>query len=331
VLPVPFAGALADRVTIGLGFFTPFDLIVRGRILYPETPKFLLADRTASVAVQVALGIDVGHGFRVGGGFAALAALSGSVLVATDQSGRIGTVVEDTLVASYAALAGLSYERGPFRIGLAFRGELAARFNVVINVQDLGQIVVPPLNISGLAQYDPMQLALEFGRVKGPWKWTAGATWKHWSAYPGPAESTVRCPPPDPVNGEVSCSATPPAPVAFADTVVPRIGAERVFSPQKGVSMALRAGYFLELSPAPEQTQKANLFDNTRSVFGLGYGLELSAPLPHLRIDLAAQAQLLHPQTHHKDAAVSAENPGAPEIKSSGVVYAGAATVGVGF
>jgi long-chain fatty acid transport protein len=326
VLPVPFGGVLRDRVTIGLGFFTPFDLIVRARILYPERPHFPVADRTASVAVQAGLGVDIGYGIRIGGGFAALAALTGSVLVATDASGRIGTVVEDTLVASYGPILGASYERGAYRVGVAFRGELVGRFNVVINVQDLGQITVPPLNISGLAQYDPMQIALELARVKGPWRVAAGATYKRWSAYPGPAEATVRCPGSDP------CGAPPPAPVDFSDTVVPRIGAERVIQPKRGVAVMLRAGYFLELSPAPLQTKKANLFDETRSVFGIGYGLELGAPFPNLRFDLAGQLQVLHGRTHTKDADVLAANPtAAPEIRTSGIIAAGAATIGVGF
>src|SRR5262249_21982126 len=108
-LPVPFEGVLKDRIALGVGFFTPFDLVVRGRILYDTTPQFSLPDRTQSVAVQAAVGVDVGHGIRVGAGFAALAALSGTVDVATDASGRIGTVVGDTLLASYGPIVGASY------------------------------------------------------------------------------------------------------------------------------------------------------------------------------------------------------------------------------
>ena len=33
ILPLPFGGVLRDRVTIGLGFVTPTDVVVRGRIL----------------------------------------------------------------------------------------------------------------------------------------------------------------------------------------------------------------------------------------------------------------------------------------------------------
>lgn len=334
VLPVPFGGALKDRVTLGLGFFTPFDVIVRGRILYPETKEFLLANRTASVAVQVAMGIDIGHGIRIGGGFAALAALTGSVLVATDASGRIGTVVEDTLVAAYGPLLGLSYERKGYRAGLTFRGELSGRFNVVIEVRDLGQIVVPPLNISGLAQYDPLQFALEAARIRGPWQVAAGLTVKRWSAYPGPVEATVRCPDIDPDTGEPAtepCGALVPSPVNYSDTVVPRVGVERRLDVNSRVQMALRAGYFLEISPAPDQTKVSNLYDNTRSVFGLGYGVEFKPPMPRIRFDVATQVQVLHPRTHTKESSVLPDNPGAPDVRSSGFVYAGGATIGVGF
>src|SRR5690349_3678193 len=82
-LPLPFEGLLEDRLTLGLGFFTPFKLVARARLLYPEKPKFQFADHTQSVAVQMALGLDIGHGVRLGGGFAALAGLTGAVLVAT--------------------------------------------------------------------------------------------------------------------------------------------------------------------------------------------------------------------------------------------------------
>src|SRR6185295_19938119 len=92
------------------------------------------------------------------------------------------------------------YDAGPYRIGLTYRGELAGPFDVVIEVRDLGSIVVPPLHISGIAQYDPHQLELEVSRSLGPFRVALGATWRHWSAYPGAVEQTVRCP--DPVPGE---------------------------------------------------------------------------------------------------------------------------------
>lgn len=334
-LPIPFGGVLKDRIAIGLGFFTPFDLVVRGRILYPETPQFPIADRTQSVAVQAGIGVDLGHGLRIGGGFAALAALSGSVLVATDASGRIGTVVEDTLLASYGPIVGASFDfLDAFRVSLAFRGELVGRFNVVINVRDLGDIVVPPLNISGVAQYDPWQIALEVARTKGPWRAAIGAVYKHWSAFPGLAEQTVRCPVTDPVTGAPfidPCNVVVPPKPGYHDTVTARAGVERVFDPARGVTLMARAGLFFEPSPAPQQTKESNVYDNARTAITLGYGVSLGPPFPRVDLDLFGQLHYLHARDHVKGKGVPDDNPGAPTVESSGVILAGGAAVGVKF
>jgi len=327
-LPVPFGGSLKDRITIGLGFFTPLDLVVRGRILYPEKPQFPIADRTQSVAVQAGIGVDLSHGIRIGGGFAALAALAGSVLVATDASGRIGTVVEDTLVASYGPVVGASYEFGDaYRVGATFRGALVGRFNVVITVKDLGDIVVPPLNISGIAQYDPWQIALEFARFKKPWRFAIGGTFKHWSAYPGPAEATVRCPTVDPDTGQPFtdiCSALVPQAPHYHDTVVARAGVERTFDPLPSVEMRARGGVFFEPTPAPAQTGESNLYDNSRVALSAGYGVSLGPKGLRIDLDLFQQLQILVPREHKKGKA-------GPVIETRGFILAAGTTVGVTF
>jgi long-subunit fatty acid transport protein len=335
VLPLPFGGFLKDRIAIGLGFFAPFDLIVRGRILYPEIPQFPVADRTQSIAIQAGVGVDVGHGVRIGAGFAALAALSGTVLVATDSTGQIGTSVDDTLVASYGPILGVSYDiDDDWRVGLTYRGTLEGRFDVVITVQDLGSIVVPPLNISGVAQYDPWQLALELARVRGPWKVAVGLTYKHWSAYPGLAEATVRCPTVDPTTGlplTYTCTAMAPPPPNYHDTVVPHLGVERSLAPAPGVDMHLRGGFFFEPSPAPTQSQASNLYDNHRAVLTLGYGVEVGPPRARFALDLFGQAQALIPRDNVKQGGFAAASPGASSVTTSGVIGAFGSTLGVKF
>jgi long-subunit fatty acid transport protein len=333
-VPVPFGGVLADRIVIGLGFFSPTDVVVRGRILYPETPQFPLADRVQSVAVQAGLGVDLGHGVRIGGGFAALAALSGQVQVATDITGRIGTVVEDTLLASYGPILGASYDvLGTYRVGLTFRGALVGRFNVVIDVKDLGDIVVPPLNIAGIAQYDPLQLALEVARLRGPWRLALGATYKHWSAYPGAVEATVRCPAVDPDTGAPftePCAALVPDKPAYHDTVSLRVGLERAFALRASVTLRARGGLFFEPSPAPLQSGQGNLYDNHRAALSLGYGIALLSPLPRISLDLFSQVQFLVPRTHAK-AQTPDGAPFPPPVTASGLLAAGGLTAKVAF
>ncbi len=318
VIPLPFGGALRERVVVGLGFVTPLDVVVRGRILYPEVPQLPLADRVASVAVQGGVGVDVGYGVRVGGGFMAMAALDGSVLVATDATGRIGTVVEDTLVASYAPVVGASLDlhEGRYRVGVTFRGELVGRFNVVIEAENLGDLTIPPLHVAGVAQYDPAQLALEVARVAGPWTVALGATYEHWPAYPGPAEATVRC---EDAEDAGDCGAPVPLAPDYSGVVVSRVGAERTFALARGTELALRAGYGFSPSPAPEQSGKQSLYDHHRSVVAAGYGVRL-APLAPLSFDGFVQLSLLHARRHEKSRAAGADFDGT--VATHGAVIA---------
>ena len=328
LLPLPFGGVLKDRFTIGVGFQTPFDVVVRGRILYPERPQFLLADRVQSVAIQAALGIEIGWGVRIGGGVAALAALSGSVVVATNSSGRIGTEVKDTLVASYAPILGASYDlTDEYRVGLGVRGELVGRFNVVIEARDLGGIVIPPMNISGVAQYDPWQVGLELARVAEPWKLAVGAVYKKWSDYPGPMEATVRCE--DAPSPDESCDPHVPPHPSYRDVVSPRVGVERAFELSDGFDLMIRGGYALEPTPAPPQTRLTNYFDNSRSVISLGYGLWLDDPLLPFNFDGFAQLQVLHPRTHEKRLAQGA--PADVDVESHGWILSAGVSASVRF
>ena len=169
-IPIPFGGKLRDRVGIALAFYTPSDVIVRGRVLYPETTQYpLLGDRSQSLTVRGGLGADIGWGIKVGVGFAALAEIVGTVVAATDVTGRVGTRVEDQLVATYAPVLGVTWDvpgSSKLRVGVAYRGALSARFNVVVDGTKLSSIAIPLLNISGLAQYDPAQGAIEIARVE---------------------------------------------------------------------------------------------------------------------------------------------------------------------
>ncbi len=281
-LPLPFAGPLRNRIAIGLGFYTPTDVVVRGRILSYDVPQFLvLADRTQSVALQIGAGIDLGYGFRVGGGFGALAAIVGTVLISTDATGRAGSRVDNQLVAAFGPIVGASWDRGPFRVGAVFRGELVGNFVVDITTRDLG-INLPVLHIAGIAQYDPWQVAAEVAFVRDGWTLAAGATFKRWSNYPGPREATT------------TGSVPPPAP-NFRDTVVGRAGVERRWE-IAGSSIAVRGGYFFEPTPVPDPRPNAFFMDNHRHVFTLGLGVSGRVARTTAAVDVYSQLHVLHPR-----------------------------------
>lgn len=332
-LPIPLPGPLRDRFVLGFGFLTPFDIVVRSRILYVETPQFLLSDRVQSISAQVGVGADIGYGVRAGFGMSILAALSGTVLAAVDSTGKLGAVVQDTLVASYAPVAGVTVDvPGGWRAGVAFHGPLEGKFDVRIDIRDLGQVVVPPVFVSGVAQYDPLQLETEFARVEGPIRGALAVGWRRWSAYPGLAEATVRCPLDVRTFELPICGAPLPEEPEFNDTVIARAGIELAYPARSGVEMLARAGYLFETAPGPEQTREANVYEEARSHVTFGFGLDVTEPIARgFKIDFFGQLGILHGRTHDKDDDVTATNPGRPSVETGGFLLAGGTSAGVAF
>ena len=312
-LPLPLGGALAHRVGIALAFYEPTDVVVRGRVLYPEKTQFpILDNRAQSVTIRAGVGADLGYGIRLGVGFAALAEIKGTVVAATDATGRVGTRVEDQLVATYAPTLGATYDlplKGPetWRIGVTYRGSLAARFSVVIDGSKLSSLQIPLFNISGLAQYDPAQAALEVARQEALSTLAFQVVYKHWSVFPGVLEPTVVCN----EGGAGACGITPPK-IDWHDTFVVRAGADQGFRVARGAVLHARAGGFFETTPLPSEvtgssaydrgTQKVvsvptRYYDSDRIALTVGTGLTMTKPLPPIQLDLFAQYHLLLPRT----------------------------------
>ncbi len=313
-LPLPFGGALRDRIAIGLGFYTPTDVVVRGRILRPDTPQLLLlSDRTQTVGIQAGIGVELPFGIRVGGGFVALAAIRGSVVIAQDSTGRVGSRVDNQLVASYAPIVGVSFERSIVRSSVVFRGTSVGRFGVTIEARDIG-LPLPAFNIAGIAQYDPWQIAGEAGVSLDGWSLLAGLTFKRWSEYPGPLERTTERSP------------EPPRP-AMSDTFIPRVAFEKEWQ-RRAQRWALRAGYFYEPTPLPVRTERANYVDNDRHVLSLGGAVSARWRGTIAKLELWSQLHLLTPREFTDgtlDAATS------PTITTRGAIIAAGTHITVTF
>lgn len=312
-LPIPLGGRLANRVGLTFGFYEPTDVVVRGRVLYPEKTQFpMLDNRAQSVTIRGALGADIGYGVRLGLGFAALAQIEGTVVAATDATGRVGTRVEDQLVATYAPTLGATYDLPPqgrelWRVGVTYRGTLDARFAVVIDGTKLSSLQIPLFNISGLAQYDPAQVAVELARREGQNLLALQVVYKHWGAFPGMLEPTVVCTD----GGAGACGLTPPV-IDWRDTFVVRAGAEQGFELSRGVVLNARGGGFFESTPLPGELPSSEAydpgskgvgnvptryFDSDRVAVTFGTGLALSKPLPPIALDLFVQHHFLLPRT----------------------------------
>lgn len=317
---LPLGGALRDRVGLGLGFYVPHATINRARHPLPGTPVFaLLEHRSHVVGLQVAAGIALDERWRVGLGVLALAELRGTIDVTTDAAGRFTTFSEQQLLTRLAPLLGLGYvlsER--VHLGLVVRGTSQSGYDIQVT-NDLGRalpVTIPALGITGVAQYDPLTVALEAAlRLRPSLMLAAQVAYQRWSAFPLPTRSPV--------------AGTPAQePPGFHDTAVPRLALE--WTPPAGrVRLAVRAGYALLLSPAPEMEGRQSLLDNHRHLLSGGLGLS-RAGLP-LHVQLWAQVHHLMARQHTKDPARYQPGEALPfdSIRTGGRILAAGLTVGL--
>lgn len=325
-LPLPFGGPLEDVLTLGAGFFTPFNTILRNDVRFAETPQWTVIDRAQVVALQIGMGIGLERwvpGLRLGIGISGLAQNSGTLDVLLDETNQFVSLTEVQLLADFAPIAGIQYYRDNFSLGITYRSELVSAINLDIEVSNL-PISLPLLSIDAYAHYDPHNLSVE-----GSWKPTPeillalNLTWRRWSAYPGPAGSTT------------ADSNFPPA-MNFRDTVSPRVGIEYT-SRRERLALSARGGFLFEPTPAPRASlqpvrdsnrdplldmngnvvlQPQRRLDNNRFIATAGFGLEWqTANEPLFRLDFFGQAQMLQARTHRVPAPGATDN-----MRTSGYV-----------
>ena len=295
------------HAALGLFAETPPDFLVRAHLPLAEEPSFPLIVGRAS-ALNLGIGLGVGYGpFALGAGLELLATLSGRDVVASAAGAPSG--VSDELLPAFGPSVGASADLGSSgRIGLAFRSVLRADFNVDVAPTSLAGVVsIAPLNVQGIAHYEPLKFDAEYSRDFGPYNLVLGARYEHWSAFPGWLAQTIECPP------AVPCGTAAPPPAGYVDVVVPRVGLERTFD-ARSLSFTARLGYSFVPSAIPEQRGTSNAFDANRHALGLGYRVHLARYLP-LDLDGAWRFDFLADRSHHKD---NPTGPLGPEVTTHG-------------
>ncbi|HTM44114.1 MAG TPA: outer membrane protein transport protein [Polyangiaceae bacterium] len=283
-LPLPFHGALEDRLVLGVAAVVPEDALARVRLLVHQPTFPLLGDRTQSLNLAFGMGVKITPELRLGIGVLTLAELTGSIQVADDQHGTLASTVNDELKEIVAPVVGAAYEIGALRLGASYRGELRSDFDLELAVQDASGIVLPPLHIAGVGQFDPAAVQFEVGFEQHGLTLVSGVLYRHWAAFPGFLGPTVTCPASRP-----QCTALKAQSADFHDTYSPRLGAAYRLPLSSGVSAELRLGGFFEPSPMPRHSASANTFDTSRYVLTAGYGLDFEKSLLPLKLDLAFQ------------------------------------------
>lgn len=302
------------RAALGLYAETPPDFIVRAELPARDVAYFpLLVGRSRALDLGAGLAGGVGP-LSFGASVRVLAALSSQVSVA-QADGTAASGLANELLPTWTPSAGLVLDLGDTgAVGLSVRGVLRADFDVDVAAPELGGIAIAPLNVAGLAHYEPFRAELEASRRFGALTLVLGLRYERWSDFPGWLGPTVECPPMRRCDAPV-----PPAP-GYSDVFVPHVAAIRAFA-IAGVKAELRAGYSYVPSPLPHETADTSL-DPDRHGFAIGYGLEpFGARLP-LHLDAAFRFDWLPARVTHGEG-------GASRLRASGSVLTWSLAAGV--
>jgi long-chain fatty acid transport protein len=316
---------LKEPWVLGFASQSPSNYIARATLPFSESPQFpLLVPQSQALDFDLGLGVTVWPWLKLGAGLRALAALHGTVQVSPSSAGT-ATAASDTLDPRFAPNLGALWSPSELdTLALSFHGALRADFDMELSATNLGATTLPPLHIAGVAAYDPAQLALEYRHRFGKLTLLGGLAFQRWSSFPSLLAATTSCPPSRP-----NCAALPAEPSHFHDTWQPHVAAEYRVRLRRSAIARLRAGYAYHRSPIPEQTAASNELDADRHVFGLGYGIELSAPLVPVRVDLGCELHELVARSEHKPPSVAPDNPGFPALDVAGHAESCALSVGV--
>lgn len=313
-VPMPLGGALRDRIGLGFGFYVPNQAINRARAPFPGEPTFvLLESRAFVVGLMVGVGAKITPRLSLGLSVNSLAVLRGTIDVSIDGAGRFTTASEQRLLTRFAPIAGARYRLSDdVDLGLVVRAPSRSDYDITVT-SDLGDAIpltLPPIQIAGTAQYDPLTVAVESAWRPLPALTVTGQVALHrWSAFPRPTLNPVESNPPQP-------------PLDFHDIVVARAAVE-YRHPLLGGELATRAGYALHPTPAPEQLGRDRLFDNTRHELAAGVGL--AWPEHALPLHLDAWVQLHHLAFRRHDP----NNGFTQHYGTGGDLLVGGVTVGV--
>lgn len=341
-LPLPFGDVLEDRLVLGLGVYTPQQVLLRGNVRYADVPQWPVLERAQSLGILFGLGVDLHSteldGLRLGVGISAIADVIGELDVRLDETNSFTSTVETQLLATFAPLAGISYDRDEWSFGLVYRHELRAKMDLEIRTADL-PVTLPVLTVGGLVQYDPAQLAGEVSYRPDPnLRIIANLTWRMWSQFPGPQTPT-----------SVSSFQAPHP--EFSDTVSPRVAVEGTLREGRA-TLQLRGGYALEMSPSPParlaprrnpdgspamndgvvDAIPLRFLDNDRHMVtaGLGITWDLSER-ERVRFDLYGQAHFLVDRVHLVERTGSEAAAEGEGMRTGGTFLVGGWTIALEF
>jgi len=332
---LPFHDELENRIAVGYYFYQP--LFYSLDLLVPETtlPQFpVLESMSRMQIIHLAMAFDIIPGILIGGGISVSSDLGG-VLDLQPGVGGFGGVeeivssVDQEVHPILSGTAGLIIRPGtflpklkPLTIGFTWRDEHFLDLDIPVSVVLSGFILA--LDLTSAFLYTPTQWVGGISyQVTPDLLFSCDVSYNEWSGYRVPS-LTIATAIDIPLIVLKEGINEPPR---FKDTVTPRLGVE--FRPYRGGMLDgfLRAGYFFEPSPVPEQTGRTNYLDSDRHVFSWGIGLLFKRILGKdltrhpVSFDIGVAYHRLQDRRNSKEPLARTDNPGFPEIKASGDIW----------
>jgi long-subunit fatty acid transport protein len=343
--PIPFVGALKNRLYLGIALYLVPDAVVRVISHRPEEPFYPLYDnRTQRLIVLPALAVRLPYGLSLGIGFNYLAGLDGRVTATEGAARAVEARLDEQIVSHLAVNAGIRWQATP-RLALAavYRQRFSVPFRTVSNNTVAAQAIDISVDAEGL--FTPHEVVLGAAvQLRPHTVLSLDVEWQHWSEYQGPYVTVSSDLP------LVGTIAAQPPKVAFTDAAALRLGAEWSRPVARSTELTVRGGYAFISSPVPaEQSGVTNLLDGHRHRLAVGLGVHRAFSAASVRLDAHGQLEALQPVTMKKRFArpgdppdpahalsdeiaddpqkpaslgLQTSNPGYPSIGSGGFVWA---------
>jgi len=331
--PLPLAGALANRIVVGIALHLLPTEVVEVVAPPPDRPFYpYYGDRLSRIVVLPGAAVRLDHGVSLGFAVNVLAGLGGTISASEGATRAIDSRVDERVPTIARIIAGAQYELAPqWKLGAVYRQRFEIPFSTSAVTNVAGEPIDIDLSASGAFTPDTVVAG-------GAWS-DANLTasldlgWASWSAYPGPfVRVNSELPLVGPVPGQ-----TPVVP--FKDTFAIRGGVELT----RG-TWVFRGGYGFETSAIPKsQPGVTNLLDGPHHTIGVGAGWLHGT----MRIDAHVQLQIVGGRTITKtiydgtgtydpftsvrdeDTATpgtQTSNPGFPTLQSGGEVLSAGVT-----
>jgi long-chain fatty acid transport protein len=333
-MPIPFTDELKNRIGFGYYFFQPLWYTVDVSIPATTAPQFpVLESTTRMQLISVALAADFIPGVLVGAGVTVGNKFGASLSLEPGLGGFGGvkeviSTVDQQVTTTLSATAGLLCKPGryykplePLSLGFTFRDRFYMEMEFPVVVVLSGFLLTLDLNSTLI--YSPRQYVFGVAWQKPRYLVSLDVSYNQWSDFRAPSLSIATQIDIPLITLKQGYKPEP----NFKDTVTPHLGFEALAFSNNFLNVYGRAGYFFEPSPAPGQTGITNYLDSHRNVFSWGFGVLLKRigkfdlTNKPVSFDVGIAYQWLLNRENRKRPDVRPENPGYPEISSSGNIW----------